>query len=323
MREVGLTSTIPVEVLYAAGCRPVDLNNVFIAAPDPGVLVEEAERAGYPRNTCAWIKGIYAAVLGRPAMREIIAVTEGDCSNTHALMETLQVAGRTVIPFAFPYGRDADLLRLSLQKLMDYFGVTWEETERARERLLPARELAWEVDRRTWEEDTVSGLENHLALVSCSDFGGDPEAFAASLQDLLAERRVRRPPEIRLGYIGVPPIFPDLYGCLEEMGARVVFNEVQRQFAMPFPGAGLLEQYRRYTYPYDVFARLEDIRAEIRRRRIAGVIHYTQSFCHRQIQDLIFRQSLPVPVLTLEGDRPGRVDARTRIRLEAFLEILR
>ncbi|MDD4562517.1 MAG: 2-hydroxyacyl-CoA dehydratase, partial [Syntrophomonadaceae bacterium] len=43
---------------------------------------------------------------------------------------------------------------------------------------------------------------------------------------------------------------------------------------------------------------------------------------YRQIEDLIFREKLDLPFLTLEGDRPGRVDARTRMRLEAFINML-
>jgi benzoyl-CoA reductase/2-hydroxyglutaryl-CoA dehydratase subunit BcrC/BadD/HgdB len=84
-----------------------------------------------------------------------------------------------------------------------------------------------------------------------------------------------------------------------------------------------VEQYRAYTYPYGVFFRLKDIQREIERREIKGLIHYVQSFCFRQIEDLIIRTRLKIPVLTLEGDRPGRLDARTRLRLEAFLEMLR
>jgi len=30
-----------------------------------------------------------------------------------------------------------------------------------------------------------------------------------------------------------------------------------------------------------------------------------------------------VPFITLEGDQPGRMDARTRMRLEAFVSMLR
>lgn len=104
-----------------------------------------------------------------------------------------------------------------------------------------------------------------------------------------------------------------------------MFNEVQRQFAMPpDPDPGnLVEQYRRYTYPYDVFQRVEDIAREVKRRELDGLVHYTQSFCYRQVQDLVLREKLQMPILTLEGDRVGPVDARTRLRLEAFVDLLR
>jgi benzoyl-CoA reductase/2-hydroxyglutaryl-CoA dehydratase subunit BcrC/BadD/HgdB len=120
----------------------------------------------------------------------------------------------------------------------------------------------------------------------------------------------------------VPPIFTDFYEWIETLGARVVYNEVQRQFTMPFETDDLVEQYARYTYPYDVFGRIEDIAAEVKRRGIVGLIHYTQSFCFRQIQDLIIRKHLDVPILTLEGDFPSKLDARTKVRIESFVEML-
>jgi benzoyl-CoA reductase/2-hydroxyglutaryl-CoA dehydratase subunit BcrC/BadD/HgdB len=54
-----------------------------------------------------------------------------------------------------------------------------------------------------------------------------------------------------------------------------------------------------------------------------GLIHYTQSFCFRQIQDRLLRQQLNLPILTIEGDRPTLLDHRTRLRLEAFVDVLR
>jgi benzoyl-CoA reductase/2-hydroxyglutaryl-CoA dehydratase subunit BcrC/BadD/HgdB len=170
----------------------------------------------------------------------------------------------------------------------------------------------------------VSGRENHLFQVSCSDLEGDPEVFQKKADSFINSLDSRAPDEknIRLGYIGVPPIMNDLYDYLEERGARVVYNEVQRQFSMPFAAADLTGQYRLYSYPYGIFYRLEDITGEIARRKIEGVIHYAQSFCYRQIEDMIIRKKLKVPVLTLEGDRPNRLDARTRLRIDSFIEML-
>ncbi len=321
---IGLTTTVPVEVILAAGLRPVDLNNIFITSDDPMALVRAAELDGYPRNVCGWIKGIYAVAI-KTGLRRIIAVTQGDCSQTHAMIETWQARGIQVIPFAYPYDRDENLLRAQIQTLCDRLGTTWQAAESQRLRLRPIRQMAQKLDELTWREGKVTSRENHLWLVSCSDFNSDPDKFAADLRSFLQEAQARKPshPKIRLGYIGVPPIITDLYDFIESLGARVVFNEMQRQFAMlDSLDADLLTQYLRYTYPYDIFARLRDINKNIRLRRLDGIIHYVQSFCFRQIQDLIIKKNVPVPVLTIEGDTPGPLDARTRLRIEAFIETL-
>jgi benzoyl-CoA reductase/2-hydroxyglutaryl-CoA dehydratase subunit BcrC/BadD/HgdB len=320
---VGFTTTIPLEIVIAAGRRPVDLNNIFITDPACHDLIDEAELAGFPRNTCGWIKGLYSATL-RHDITEVIAVTEGDCSNTKALMEVLQLHGVATIPFAYPYDRSAASLNHEIDKLAGRFGVDAAGIETARLRLNRIRAKVHEIDRLTWQENRVAGAENHYYQVCTSDMNGDPDLFEQEVDRFLDEVR-NRPPlpdRLRLAYIGVPPIFTDLYSTLEEAGARVVFNETQRQFSMPFVTDSLVEQYRRYTYPYDIFVRLEDIEQEIARRQVDGVIHYVQSFCFRQIEDLIVRKRLKLPILTLEGDRPGPLDARTRIRIEGFVEML-
>jgi benzoyl-CoA reductase/2-hydroxyglutaryl-CoA dehydratase subunit BcrC/BadD/HgdB len=311
------------EVLIAAGRKPVDLNNVFITGGRSRQQVEDAELAGFPRNVCGWIKGIYAAIR-ESGIEEVVAVTEGDCSYTKALMEVLCLEGVTVIPFAFPQDRDAERLKSEIEKLMRHFAVDREGVNRAKKRLDGIRRKIREIDRLTWEENLVSGEENHYFQVSSSDMNGDPDVFETVADSFLrvAKNRKPRTERIRLAYIGVPPIFADLYPFLESLGARVVFNETQRQFAMPYETDDLIEQYRSYTYPYDIFHRLADILTETGRRRVDGVIHYVQSFCFRQIEDIIVRKKLSMPILTLEGDKPTPLDARTRIRLEGFVEML-
>ncbi len=323
MQRVGFTTTIPLEVLVAAGKTPVDLNNVFIGGGKGLRLVEEAEMEGFPRNTCGWIKGIFSAVM-ESGIREMVAVTEGDCSYTKALMELLSLEGVTVIPFAYPHSRDRETLRFEIEKLMRHFGVGWESVYDAKARLDGIRRKVREIDRLTWEENLVSGQENHYFQVATSDMNGDPDAFEAEVDAFLREAGSRTPfPDtIRLAYIGVPPIYDDLYPFLESRGGRVVFNETQRQFAMPYEMDDLVEQYLAYTYPYDIFHRLADVIPETGRRRVDAVIHYVQSFCFRQIEDLIVRRKVPLPVLTLEGDKPSPLDARTKIRIEGFLEML-
>ena len=58
MANIAITTTVPVEIILAAGHVPVDLNNIFITNQQAVRLVEAAEEAGYPRNLCGWIKGL-------------------------------------------------------------------------------------------------------------------------------------------------------------------------------------------------------------------------------------------------------------------------
>ncbi|MDD2318461.1 MAG: 2-hydroxyacyl-CoA dehydratase family protein [Geobacteraceae bacterium] len=323
MNRTGFTTTIPLEILIAAGRIPVDLNNLFIAGGKSLELIEAAEAHGFPRNICGWIKGIYGAMI-ESGIREIVAVTEGDCSNTRALMEVLSLHGIATVPFAYPHDRNPQALRAEIERMMAHFGVDWDAVNRAGERLEKIRRKIREIDRLTWEEGLVSGEENHYFQVASSDMNSCPETFEAEIDRFLGEISCRTPYRdgLRLAYVGVPPIIDNLYPFLESQGARVVFNETQRQFSMPYGISDLVERYRAYTYPYDIFFRLADIKQELEKRRIDGVIHYVQSFCFRQIEDMVVRQQLSLPILTLEGDKPGPLDARTMIRIESFLELL-
>jgi benzoyl-CoA reductase/2-hydroxyglutaryl-CoA dehydratase subunit BcrC/BadD/HgdB len=330
--KIGITTTVPIEIIYGAGHVPVDLNNLFVAHPDCQQLVEEAELAGFPRNFCAWIKGIYGAVKRSAGeIGAVVAVTQGDCSNTKALMETLEADGVEVIPFAYPYDRDRAFLAHEMDKLAERLGAERGAVEEAARRLDVVRGKVWELDRLAWQEGKVTGLEGHIFQVSCSDMEGDVDAFEARVDAVLEEARARPdafeaedgPAPVRLGYAGVPPLAPDVFPFLEERGGRVVFCEVQRQFTLPSTRGGLTDRYLDYTYPYSVFERITDIENEIARRDIRGVIHYVQSFCFRQVEDILLRRRLGVPLLTLEMDNLTRLDARTRTRLESFLEMLR
>jgi benzoyl-CoA reductase/2-hydroxyglutaryl-CoA dehydratase subunit BcrC/BadD/HgdB len=322
--RVGFTTTIPAEILFAGGHVPVDLNNRFINAPNPEEYVRFAESDGFPRNSCGWIKGIYG-IVRKHRYKDVVAVTQGDCSFTQALMEVLSWRGVRVTPFAFPFDRDPGFLSRELRKMAGRFGTTVGAAEGWRKKLSGVRRLALEIDRLTWEEGRVTGEENHLWLVNCSDFGGDPGRYERRARAFLetAKSRPGRKDLLPLAFVGVPPIVAGLHAFLEEAGARAVFNEVQRQFAMPGPASNLAEQYLRYTYPYSIFERLADIRAETARRKVRGILHYVQSFCFRQIEDILLRKEVGLPVLTLEGDMPGPLDGRTKIRVQAFIEMLR
>jgi len=325
MKKIGITTTVPIEVLLAAGYQPVDLNNVFITDPSPERLVNIAEKTGFPLNCCSWIKGIYGVCMDY-GIDTTLCVTTGDCSNTIMLMEVLKLKGLKVIPFAYPDRPSPQRMQYTLETLAETLGTTLEAADRVRTELKPCRRLALKLDQLTWKDGVVSGFENHLWLVSTSDFNQDYHEYCQQLQELLATCRRRQPyppDSLRLAYIGVPSVYAqDLYHYLESNRAMVVFNEIQRQFAMPKPGNSLAEQYSDYTYPYSIYERLKDITTELKTRQVDGVIHYVQAFCHRGIGDIIFRDALKLPILTLEGNDDFFLTHHLKTRIEAFLDVL-
>jgi benzoyl-CoA reductase/2-hydroxyglutaryl-CoA dehydratase subunit BcrC/BadD/HgdB len=325
MKRIGITTTVPIEILLAAGYQPVDLNNVFITDPNPERLVSIAERAGFPLNCCSWIKGIYGVCMEQ-GIDTVLCVTTGDCSNTVMLMEVLRLKGINAVPFAYPDRPDTGQMQLALQALAKTLNTSLNAAEQARAELKPCRKLALKLDEATWKEGIISGKENHLWLVSASDFNQDHHKYHQELKEFWHNCQQRQPyPQdwLRIAYIGVPSVYgQELYPYLETKGARVVFNETQRQFAMPRPGNSLAEQYSNYTYPYSIYDRLKDITAELKKRRIDGVIHYVQAFCHRGIGDIIFRDALRLPILTLEGNDDFFLTNHVKTRLEAFLDML-
>jgi len=325
MNKIGITTTVPIEILLAAGYQSVDLNNVFITDPNPERLVNIAEKVGFPLNCCSWIKGIYGVCM-EYGIDTVLCVTTGDCSNTIMLMEVLKLKGLKVIPFAYPDQPDVQRMQSALQTLAEALGTTLEAADRVRDELKPNHNLALKLDELTWRQGLVSGWENHLWLVSTSDFNQDHHKYYHQLQKLLAdchERQPYPPHWLRLAYIGVPSVYGrDFYRYVEENAARVVFNEIQRQFAMPKPGSSLAEQYSNYTYPYSIYQRLKDITAELKQRQVDGVIHYVQAFCHRGIGDIIFRDAIDLPILTLEGNDDFCLTHHVKTRIEAFLDML-
>jgi len=324
MKRVGFTTTVPVEIIFASGKIPVDLNNVFITDDDPSSMADFAEDEGLPRNLCAWIKGIYSAVRSG-SVDEVVAVTQGDCSNSHALAELFINSGIKVHTFSYPFEKEGryEALKFEMERFAKSIGTTLEAGIEYSKKTDSVRQKLRKLDKMT-AEGYVTGFENHLWLVTSTDFNTDHIKYEQELDEFMKEAANREPARdrLRLGFIGVPTIFSDIYEFIEDRGASVVFNEVQRQFAIPSESEDYVQRYVDYTYPYDVFSRIDDAKTQQEERKLDGLIHYVQSFCYRQIQDIIMKERIDCPILAIEGDGPSGIDARTKIRIESFLEML-
>lgn len=335
-KTAAFTTTIPVEVILASGYKPLDLNNIFVTAENPSALVEKAEFSGFAGSSCAWIKGLYSVLVYSAYNKDFdvfIAVTEGDCSNAKVLEQIVaaETGIRTFI-FNFPYFREIDKMRSEISRFAEFMGTDYASCVRTWKELASLRRKLKIIDETSYLfPGSVTGEENHLFLVSSSDFCGDPVEYEKKVDDFIKDlenrKRFANPSRKKIAYLGVPPIVP-IHAFLEARNATVVYNEIQREFAMLGEYPTIEEQYTNYTYPYSASFRFEKAIHEIKKRNVDGIIHYVQSFCHRQLEDIILRRlleskGLNIPLLTLEFDKPSnKIDARVATRIEAFLETI-
>ncbi len=321
MKKIGISSTLPIEVLYAAEYRVYDLNNLFINSHLPQGLIEFAHETGLSRTTCGWTKGVFAAAL-KFGFDKVVNVVSGDCSNNHVMGEILKKRGVEVIPFFYPYPRNRDDLKKEVESLMRRFGVTWSDVEGVFNRFSRIRSKLLMLEKITIEEGKINGNELLAYLISGSDMRGNPESFEKEIDSFLCtvEKRPSLRRKIRAGVIGIPPMFTDLFSFLEEHDVQVVYIETAKEFGRVGEFSDIIDVYHTYSYPYELSYRLERIKDEIKKRGIDILIHYVQSFCFHRNEHLFFSENISIPVLRVEGDLPGPMDEATRVRVESFLK---
>ena len=321
-RKIGFITSIPFEVIYAAECIPVDLNNLFIQSENPNAHINQAEDFGFPRNYCSWIKGTFQ-ILREYNIRTVITVGEGECSGSLKQAELLRRIGIECIMFSYPHSRSREALQHEIKRLMHCFKVDQAQVDQVKSRIDEIRDMLRRVDTASYTRHCVSGQENFEWLISSTDVQGNIAGFHEKVSlfySMLDQRDPVYEDHVRIGVIGIPPIATDIFSIIEHQKGIVVYNEIPRQFSMPSFEKGLTDQYLDFTYPYDISLRINDIRENIRLRNIDGIINYSQSFCPRQIDDIVLKQEIDIPMITIECDRPGRLDERNVIRIEAFLE---
>ena len=318
---VGISSSVPIEVLYAADKTVIDLNNIFITSPKNQEILKNSSDFA-PATVCSWTRGVLASAI-LLKIPQCVVVTQGDCAHTIPMLDVLSANGVRTVAFEYPIDNDFDKLKNEINSFARIYGVNISEVEYFKEKFDEIRRVLKKIDELSYRDLKVGGFENHLYLISASDLNSDPDTFLNSASAFLKQASSRNAFEIslRIGHVGIPPIFSDYYDFISSLGSEIVFNETQRQFSL-IGGIGMsvYEAYHNYTYPYFFEKRLNDIKEAIKERRLDCIIHYVQSFCFHQIEDRMLRSGLgDFPVLTLEGDYPAPLNENDKLKIESFV----
>ena len=305
---VGITALVPPELIYACGKRPIDVNNVV---PDSSISPGS--------KLCAWTAIWRDMILnGGLDIDSLVVVAGGDCHNALVDGQKVELNGKATHYFFYPFDGDADYLKSQLEKLARFLGGIKDESMFSFISDLKSKGRALDELR---VNDHARASDVFSALISFSDLAGDPEAFEKTL-DSVPTADVEY--SSRVALIGVPPIYPDFHETAEGFGLHVVYDELPHEF-LRLGGSdldSLASSYRDYSFAGPIETRVRLIRDELQRRRVDGVIHYTQFACHHTLEDEIFREHLEYPILTVQGDLPRTSPEQLKLRLEAFAEML-
>jgi benzoyl-CoA reductase/2-hydroxyglutaryl-CoA dehydratase subunit BcrC/BadD/HgdB len=264
---VAFTSTVPIEIIFASQKFPLDLNNIFVSSKNPNKFIDIAEMKGFPRNFCAWTKGLYGVISkNKKNINKIIAVMEGDCSSNKSLFEFLDVENSKnnikIIPFSYPFDKNPNILKNNIEYLMNQFNVNWDNLmlvhknlNRIRKKILKLENLFDKVSKLDFLDLDIESkkiffrlknLDLHIWQVSCSDFMGDYEKFERDFDEFWIKnnfeclykkieniKNKKNSDILRLGFVGVPTIIPEIYDFIDKKyknKVKVIFNETQREF---------------------------------------------------------------------------------------------
>lgn len=306
--KIAITALVPPELIFACGGEPFDVNNVIPASKKT------------PKNKlCAWT-AIWQEMLVKREQKidSLIVVAGGDCHNALVDGQKVAMSGIPTHFFFYPFDGDAGYLESQLYKLRDFLGSI-EYPEKFRE-IRKLKKIGQQIDKKRLH-GKISSVDAFSILVSFSDLRGDLNGFQKAIEEV-KENDIDL--NNRVALIGVPPIYHDFHEVAQSLGLQVVFDELPYEF-IRHSGNNLKEaarDYRDYTFARPLDFRTGFLQKELEKRKIDGIIHYTQFACHHTLEDEVMRQKLDYPILTLQGDMPGKTPEQIKLRLEAFREMI-
>lgn len=307
-KKIGLTALVPPELIFACRCSPFDVNNVI-----PG-------SKKYPRNKlCAWT-AIWQEMLSKRELKldSLIVVAGGDCHNALVDGQKVAMSGIPTHFFFYPFDGDPEYLESQLHKLVDFLG-TIGSPEKPGE-IKELKEIGKKIDKKRAQGKLSSG-DVFRIMISYSDLMGDLDVFMEAISSL-KEQKVEM--NNRVALIGVPPIYHDFHDVAQSLDLQIVFDELPFEFLRHSGNDihNIARDYCNYTFARPLDFRIRFLQKELEKRHVNGIIHYTQFACHHMLEDEIMRSKLDYPMLTIQGDLPGKTPEQIKLRLEAFREAL-
>jgi benzoyl-CoA reductase/2-hydroxyglutaryl-CoA dehydratase subunit BcrC/BadD/HgdB len=306
--KIGITALVPPEAIYAHGHSSVDVNNLV-----PSSCLKPKVKL------CAWT-AIWREIIIRKELEldSLIVVASGDCYNSIVDGQKVESKGYPVKYFFYPFDGNSDEMKKEIEKLSLFLGE--KTNEEIYENIYRLKKESMELDKRRSKYE-LWGSDLFPFLISFSDMGGNISALHKKIEQFEYREDVEGIP---IALIGIPPIYFDFHEITENIGFHIVFDELPFEF-IRLCGKNereIANSYASYSFARDLEYRTNLLKKELKKRKVEGIVHYTQFPCHHILEDEILRKKLPYPMLTIQGDLPQKTPEQIKLRLEAFYEML-
>jgi len=351
------TAFFPTEILYAMGITPFspEVASALLASLGYGdQLLEVAEQHHSGRDNCTFHRladGVLQSGLLPPP--DVYLASTTPCDGAPALWQTMaDRTGRPGFLLHVPLDEGEEglaYLEQQLRKLVEMLEgmtgrrLTGEGLQRAlanvnrtREAMLKVEELRAAYDTSFHAREAISYLYLYYTGMGSLDTALVYEELARDLQEEVkaGAPAAGKDGKIRLLWLHLQPFYPHpIYDILDELGARVVFEEFNQVYWPELdPEEGLRALGRRTLNCFasgPVERRVRHILRLVDKFKPQGAIHFSHWGCRQSCGGVwSLRSALRergVPLLDLDGDcidsrnfSPGQV----RTRLEGFIELL-
>ena len=188
-------------------------------------------------------------------IRKVISVVQGIVATTRRSWRFFNRTASKPLPCVPALQNRQEVFARPVGKACRLPGVDYARAEEMKHCLDSVCAKIHEIDKLTWMEQPGNGRgKPHLDGI-CKRFDGGLHGFRRTRLTILKIAQGRTPisHDLRIGVIGIPAICEDLYSFLTSLGGTRVFNEIQRQFSMPYQTKTLVEQYSHIRIPTTFF----------------------------------------------------------------------
>lgn len=349
-------TSVPLEIIYAAGARPIRL----CCGTQAGVIVGDGI---VPRDACPLVKSIAGHCISKSgdyfdACGMCVVPVTCDCKKK--LASTLNTPDKPAIPLYIPLNRtDDNTISIYVDRLKSLANTISEKTgvpvtrKSLEESISLVNHARFEIHRlmafKMLDKPVIRG--SHIMAVMNSSAYEDIQVWTKKLKELndALDKRVtdgkfitnKKLPRILL--TGAPVVFPNykIPLLIEEQGGLLVVDDTclgdRALNTMCMPAEDTLNGYYHAlantvgacTCPVfsDNKLRERHILQLIKDNHIDGIVYHVLRGCVSNDYDRFMIESIAekqgIPVICLESDYSDEDVEQLRIRMEAFLEMIK